>query len=61
LPCAGDCEAGLGLVDFFESFFSTVVALASAFALPFPFCAFSPFADTGVPPELVFTEGPGTP
>jgi hypothetical protein len=53
LLCAGEFEAGLGLADLLVSFFSAVVALEIAFALPSPFCAFFPFSDTGVPPDTI--------
>jgi len=51
--CASEFEAGLGLADLLVSFFSAIVALESAFALPFSFCAFFPFSDTGVPPDTI--------
>jgi hypothetical protein len=53
LLCAGDFEVGLGLADLLVSFFSAVVALESALTLPFPFSAFFPFSDTGVPPDTI--------
>jgi hypothetical protein len=53
LLLAGEFEAGLGLADLLVSFFSAVVALEIAFALPSPFCAFFPFSDTGVPPDTI--------